>query len=212
MEEVFVQQAAPFWSYLPAIITAIGTIVMGWFSYNQYTKNKMTDRKIELWKADEEKKSAKRSEDLAKIFGELWSILRATHADRVYIIQPHPLTNHEYISISLEVRDNGISSMRPVLNRISMDTLPKFCAELATSDTLCYDDVKSQMEDEHMRSILSANGTDMLFIKRISTPNDGWIGSIVIDFTHSQTLQPETYQFITESAADTIRYILPEYK
>jgi hypothetical protein len=33
--------------HLPSIITALGTIILGWFTYNQYTKNKLTDVKIE---------------------------------------------------------------------------------------------------------------------------------------------------------------------
>lgn len=33
--------------YLPAIISAIGTIIAAWFAYNQYTKNKITDLKVE---------------------------------------------------------------------------------------------------------------------------------------------------------------------
>lgn len=36
--------------YLPAIISAIGTIIAAWFSYNQYSKNKLTDLKIEQFK------------------------------------------------------------------------------------------------------------------------------------------------------------------
>ena len=36
--------------YLPAIISAIGTIIAAWFAYNQYAKNKFTDLKIEKFK------------------------------------------------------------------------------------------------------------------------------------------------------------------
>ena len=36
--------------YLPAIISAIGTIIAAWFAYNQYTKNKLTDLKIEKFR------------------------------------------------------------------------------------------------------------------------------------------------------------------
>lgn len=212
MEETIAQNAAQFWSYLPAIITAVGTIVMGWFSYNQYTKNKMTDQKIESWKASEERKADKRSEDLAKIYGELWNILRASQADRVYIIQPHPLVNNEYISIGLEVRDNGISSMKSVINRMSMETLPKFCADLATVDYVFYKDVKGEVKDEHMRGIFATNGTNSAVIKRIATTEQGWVGSLVIDFCHDMKVLPDVFKFLTEEAVDSIRYILPEYK
>ena len=36
--------------YLPAIISALGTIIAAWFAYNQYSKNKLTDLKIEKFK------------------------------------------------------------------------------------------------------------------------------------------------------------------
>lgn len=42
--------------YLPAIISALGTIIAAWFAYNQYSKNKLTDLKIEKFKKDEETK------------------------------------------------------------------------------------------------------------------------------------------------------------
>lgn len=212
MEEELIRQAAPFWSYLPAIITAIGTIVMGWFGYNQHTKDKLIDQKIEQWKNEETQKASKRSEDLAKIYGELWNVLRATNADRVYIIQPHPLINNEYISISMEVKDNGISSMKPVINKLSMEELPKFCSELASVDFIYYKDTQKDVKDEHMRSIFHANGSDTIAIKRITTPQYGWIGSLVIDYCRKTNQLPEMYQYITEAAIDTIRYILPEFK
>lgn len=211
MEET-ITQIAPFWSYLPAIITAVGTIVMGWFGYNQYTKNKMTDQKIEAWKAEQERKSEKRSEDLAKIYGELWNVLRMTNADRVYILQPHPLVENEYISVGIEVRDNGISSMKPVINRISMEDMPRFCSDLAQNDFLFYRDVHKDVKDERMKSLFIANGTDTIAIKRISISGNGWIGSLIVDHCKPSSLLPEVYQFVTEPAVEAIRYILPEYK
>ena len=51
---------------IPAIISSIAVILSAWFSYNQYAKNKLTDLKIEKWKAAEEEKSAKRSDNIAK--------------------------------------------------------------------------------------------------------------------------------------------------
>ena len=48
--------------YLPAIISALGTIIAAWFAYNQYSKNKLTDLKIEKFKKDEETKSIRRAD------------------------------------------------------------------------------------------------------------------------------------------------------
>lgn len=70
------------------IISAAGTLLAAYFAYNQYTKNKLTDLKVEYFKKEEERRSYHRSENSAKVFGELWRVLYETKADRVYIVQP----------------------------------------------------------------------------------------------------------------------------
>ena len=67
------------------IISAAGTLLAAYFAYNQYTKNKLTDLNVEYFKKEEEKRSYHRSENSAKVFGELWRVLYETKADRVYI-------------------------------------------------------------------------------------------------------------------------------
>ncbi len=44
--------------YLPAIISALGTIIAAWFAYNQYSKNKLTDLKIEKFKKRTKRRKA----------------------------------------------------------------------------------------------------------------------------------------------------------
>ena len=73
---------------LANVISAIGTIAAAYFAYNQYTKNKITDLKIEYYKKEEERKSYKRSENTAKVFGELWRVLYETKADRSISFSP----------------------------------------------------------------------------------------------------------------------------
>lgn len=63
--------------YLPAIISALGTIIAAWFAYNQYSKNKLTDLKIEKFKKDEETKSIRRADNSSIVYGELWSVLQS---------------------------------------------------------------------------------------------------------------------------------------
>ena len=74
--------------YIPAIISAIGTIIAAWFAYNQYAKNKLTDLKIEKFKTEEAVKNKRRNDGSAVVFGELWNVLFLLRADRVYIFQP----------------------------------------------------------------------------------------------------------------------------
>ena len=66
------------------IISAAGTLLAAYFAYNQYTKNKLTDLKVEYFKKEEERRSYHRSENSAKVFGELWRVLYETKADRVF--------------------------------------------------------------------------------------------------------------------------------
>jgi len=43
--------------------------------------------------------SKRRNEYVSQIFGQIWQLLHDLRADRVYIVQPHPLTNNEFLSI-----------------------------------------------------------------------------------------------------------------
>ena len=88
-----------FFSYLPAIISAIGTIVAAWFAYNQYAKNKMTDLKVEQMQNELAEQKKRRADNSALVHGELWNVLHELHADRVYIVQPHPLGNESMLSV-----------------------------------------------------------------------------------------------------------------
>ena len=70
------------------IISAAGTLLAAYFAYNQYTKNKLTDLKVEYFKKEEEKRSYHRSENSAKVFGELWRVLYETKAAKEGEVSP----------------------------------------------------------------------------------------------------------------------------
>lgn len=198
--------------YIPAIISAIGTIVAAWFAYNQYSKNKLTDVKLEQWKADETDKNAKRSDNIAKIYGVLWQILHELNADRVYILQPHPLTNNMFVSISLEVKRNGISAMKQNVLKFPMSDVAAFVAELSQRDFLFYQNIETDVRDKRARSLMMINGCCSTVIKKLTDEEHDWIGSIFCEFTHKQELQPTLIRQELHEAAENIQYILPEYK
>ena len=58
------------------IISAAGTLLAAYFAYNQYTKNKLTDLKVEYFKKEEERRSYHRSENSAKVFGGVYFMKR----------------------------------------------------------------------------------------------------------------------------------------
>lgn len=197
---------------IPAIISSIAVILSAWFSYNQYAKNKLTDLKIEKWKAEEEAKSAKRSDNIAKIYGVLWQLLHELQADRVYIVQPHPLVNNLFLSVSLEVKRNGVSAMKPNVQRLPMSDVAAFSAELSARDFLLYRNIDTEVKDKRARAIMTTNGCCSVVVKRLTDDEHDWIGSIFCGFTHEQQLQPASLRQQLQEAADHIQYILPEYK
>ena len=102
------------------IISAIGVIITAWFAYNQKTKDRMTDLKIERMRTEEARKGKVRSDNTGTIYGVLWEVLHELRADRVYIIQPHPLSNNMFLSISMEVKRSGVVGMKPYIRNMEI--------------------------------------------------------------------------------------------
>lgn len=140
--------------YLPAIISALGTIIAAWFAYNQYSKNKLTDLKIEKFKKDEETKSIRRADNSSIVYGELWSVLHELDADRVYIVQPHPLGNESLLSVYYEVKRKGVEPMKPHMQGLPISEVPKFSSDLVKNLFLYITDIDEQVNDKYAKSIL----------------------------------------------------------
>ena len=132
-----------FLEFLPQILSGVASILALWFTYNQYTKNKITDYKIEKWKQEEHSNNIKQAGNIATIYGELWELLYFFKADRVYLIQPHPLYKEMYISATLEVKQYGVSSVRDSLCDIKIEPVAKFVSDLANTE---YKFINSIME------------------------------------------------------------------
>lgn len=198
--------------YLPAIISAIGTIIAAWFSYNQYSKNKLTDLKIEQFKKDEEAKSIRRADNSALVYEGLWSILHELNADRVYIIQPHPLGNESLISIYYEVKRKGIEPMKPHLQNLHISEIAKFSGELVRNLFMFITDIDEQVEDKYAKAIISSHGCQSVIIKRLNDNRYDWVGSICCEFLHPIDVEEEKARQVLHEAAMTIQYLLPEFK
>lgn len=198
--------------YLPAIISAIGTIVIGWFAYNQKTKDKMTDMKIEQLRARNEEKRNRRADNSAIVHGELWHALVELRADRVYIVQPHPLGNESMVSIYFESKRKGVESMKPKVQNLKMCECASFCADMAKNLYIYYDDIDEQVKDRYAKSLLSACGTSKVAIKRLSDNTHDWVGSIFCEFTHDVDVDKEEVRAVLHDVAMNVQYLLPEYK
>ena len=130
------------------IISAAGTLLAAYFAYNQYTKNKLTDLKVEYFKKEEKRRSYHRSENSAKVFGELWRVLYETKADRVYIVQPHPLGHIAFLSVQFEVKRKGIAGMRESIQSLPMSEVAVFAENLAKNLFMFYSDIDNQVKDK----------------------------------------------------------------
>lgn len=176
-----------FLNNIGSIISSLGVIILGFFTYNQYTRNKRTDYKIEAMKAKEEenKETIKQkriiyNERSAIIYGELWEIIINMKACRAYIIQPHPLDNSKFFSIQYEVAANGTVRMKPEIQDLPMDKVPWLCGQLVEHDLLIIEDT-SDIPDKTASSIFVSKGSDAAIVKKL-TDGKRWVGSIFCEY------------------------------
>ena len=169
-----------------------------------------TKRGVNDWKKDYEKANSKKINDIAVIYSELWGLLHNLNADRVYVIQPHPLVNYLYISIGLEVVRNGVHKISYSIKTLSMSDVANFCGQLAKQDYIFYDGLEDM--DKRAKAIFSVNGTTQLAIKKLVDGKDNWVGSLCIDAMSENKLDlVDNINYINE-VANNIQFILPEYK
>ena len=175
---------------LGAIMACVSTVICAWFTYNQKTKDKMTDLKIEKFKKDLKRQGFKRSEDTAKVLGALNKVLLGVNADRVYIVQPHPLGHIAFLSIQFEVKANGVQGMRYEVQKLEMSDVAKFCERMVNNLWLYFDDIDTQVKDPYAKALLSSNGTKVAAVKRMSTARD-WVGSIFCEFIDTPSVSED---------------------
>lgn len=194
------------------IINAIGVIIVAYFTYNQYTKNKVTDYKLEKWKSEDKVANKKRTDNSMIVYGELWDLLYELKADRVYIIQPFPLGHEETLTIYFEVKRRWVEAMRPHIQKMKISDVAKFSSDLAKNLFIYIKDIDAQVEDRYAQSILSSCGTKSAIIKRLSDNSHDWVGSIVCEFVNDMQISEEEAREKLHSKATTIQYILPEIR
>lgn len=208
MEQDIIQSGA-FWQYLPAIITAIGTILMGWWKYDQTRRDARVKLEMAQKEADLKAQSKRRNDNVSQIYGHLWQLLHNLHADRVYIIQPHPLDTNEFLSIGLEVLRTGVTAMKQHIQRLPMADVAAFSAELSSRDFIYYRTIEENVRDKRARALLLNGGSSSAIIRRLTTAEDGWVGNIFCEFNHTTEITPEYAKGHLENAAEHIQYILP---
>lgn len=190
------------------MITALGVIVLGWFQYNQQTKNKETDARLaQREKEDKEKRNADKRAASA-IYRELWPLLSQFEGVlRVYVVQPHPLDRAKYISVVYEVVSEGMVSILPIVRKMPIGSIMDFVSELEGKEFI-YWQSQGDVKAGRARSIMHQLGTDKMVAVRMM--NDGvWQGNVVIDFDNVE-IDIEAVKAKLYDVRSNIKYILPE--
>lgn len=196
---------------ITSLIAIISPIVTAYFVYNQQAKNAKVQRDMEKWKKEEEQKSYMQNKYSGQVFGQIHALLRASKADRVYIVQPHPLGHVAFLSCYFEAVDNGITEMQSSIQSIPMNKVPWLSSAMAENVWLYYDNIDEQVNDDLAKSMLLANGTHTVGIKRMDNTKD-WVGSIFIEYIEEPELSETEIKKLAHDAALVIRHILPEFK
>ena len=197
------------------VISAICVMITGlfgtWTAYNQTRKNAEVQKDIEKWKREEEQKAVMQNKYSGQVFGQIHELLRTAKADRVYIVQPHPLGHVAFLSCYFEAVNNGITEMQSSIQSIPMNKVPVLSRDLAENLWLYYDNIDEQVQDEVAKSLFLANGTHTVGIKRMDNTKD-WVGSIFIEYIEEPELTEMEIKKLAHDSALVIRHILPEFK
>lgn len=205
MEQVL-KEFAP---YISPIITAIGVILIAWWKHDQPRQEARIKLELQKKETELQEKSKRRNQYVSQIYGLLWQLLHDLKADRVYIVQPHPLTHREFLSISLEVDRTGTAGMKARIQNLPMEDVAKFSSELSSRDYLYYKDIANNVRDKRARALLLNAGSQSAIIRKLSTEDDGWIGNIFCEFNHTTEISPDYARGKLEVVAEQIQYILP---
>lgn len=195
--------------YLSPVITAVGVIVMAWWKATQGARDLKAQRDHEAEIRKTEAKYQRRNDHSMIVYNTLHNIRVELGADRVYIVQPHPLGNESLLTIYYEVRRSGVEPMREAVNELPMSDVADFAGQLHDNLFMYIDEIDS-VSDPYAKSLLATHGTEQVFIKRLSDSRHDWVGSIFAEFSHDAQVSEAEAKEAMHRAALAIQYILPE--
>lgn len=198
---------------LSSLLTTVSAMVIAWLSYHQYTKNKMTDFRIEELKSKAESQKVSRNTQSTLVYGQLWHLLHALNCSRAFIIQPHPLDKQLYISLTYEVLRSGAVSLRESIVDEPMGGYALFCKTLAAEDFIFAADIDDLKEeaDKRFLALLANAGGAATAVKRLTDDRHDWTGSLFCIWHVGVKAEDKAIiQKELEEAALAIQYVLPE--
>lgn len=201
---------------------SVAAVLTPFLTFYQHTQNKKADLKYQQTLKDIEakqqaaervydEKSIKRSNAYGKIYGKLWKQLNALDCDRVSIIQPHPLNRKQFLSVSIGICRDGISSIKDTFNNLSMERVPQFVGELEGRDFIFYKKMRTETKDKVATALFASCGCKSMVIKRMVDEEEAWIGNIICEWCRETSTYPDFAKGQLSETAMDIQYILPEY-
>lgn len=196
---------------ITSLIAIVSPIVTAFFVYNQKAKDAKVQQDIEKWRKDEETRAYMQNKYSGQVFGAIHDLLLKAKADRVYIVQPHPLGHVAFLSCYFEAVNNGITEMQSSIQAIPMNKVPLLSSAMAENVWLYYNNIDEQVNDDMAKSLFLSNGTHAVGIKRMDNTKD-WVGSIFVEYIEEPEVDEMTLKKYAHDTAMVIRYILPEFK
>lgn len=172
---------------------------------------KVLDRRSSVRIAELERRINERGKAYKRDYGTIYNVLTILlanmKADRVYIIQPHPLRKPVAISVVFEVTGMGVMHVRDTVKDFDVERIPTFFAEISTREFVMYRTI-SEMKGNRARAQFMTMGTNAVYIRQL---NDGeqWVGSLVVDYLDELAVPPDYARAQLADAADKIQYLLP---
>jgi len=219
MEEEIKNGKFSWLQWIPAIISAIGAIIVAWFTYNQTTHDKMTDFKIEQMKSEQVYQMNLSNELEAKINGYLWRLLENLDCQRVFITQAHPTKDPKFISVTFEVRRPGISQIKDSFKNILMSDIPLTADVFSNSNKIDTNTEylyipnvnKSKYLDDYTKSIFTINGIEELVVIKLVDSHNVWAGNLICSHDEDRHFAVETIGADILKTSRDIQYLLPNY-
>ena len=205
--------------WVPSIISAIGVIVVGWFTYNQEVHNKMADFKLEQMKSEQIYQMNLSNELEAKINGYLWRLLENLDCQRVFITQAHPTKDPRYISVTYEVKRAGVSPIKSSFKDIPMSDIPLTAEVFSNSNKIDKNTEylhipnvnDSEYLDDYTKSIFRMNGINELVVIKLVDSRNVWAGNLICSHDEDRHFSVEAIGADLLKTSRDIQYLLPNY-
>ena len=195
-------------SIIREVLPVVSTVAVAWLGYNQYTKNKHTDHKIDKLREDDLLKRKALGADIARVYGELHKLLNGLGVDRAFVIQPHPLKRYDFLSVRFSVQRSGVSDIRDVIKDISISTVVNMTNAFAVEDWMFYNNV-DDIVDKRAKALVRQGGAFCCAFCRLINEEGKWVGTLVVENTKNVCLHEGTCCSAMSKAAEMVQYTLP---